>query len=71
MGMIAKLREEEIKIKNHPESSKRYLLISTGSAWGLPCIEKAYEVEYKGLPGKLNVVLSWLYTRPQNTHQYD
>ena len=47
MRMIARPRGRKKEIKNHLESSKGYLLICSGSAWGYACIEKAYKVKYK------------------------
>ena len=41
MKMIARQSRRE-KIKKHPKSSKRYLLINSKTVWSFPCIDKAY-----------------------------
>ena len=72
MRMIARQRgKREKKIKNCPLSSKNYLPVNSRSACGFASIELANRVEYKGFPGQLNVVLSWLYARHQNTDCYN
>ena len=59
MRMIAKPEGGgEKKNKNRPESSKRYLPVSSRSAWNFACVEKANKVKFNGLPGQLYVVLS-------------
>ena len=72
MKMIAIRRvRRKKKITNHPESRKRYLLINLGSVWGFACAEKTYKIKYEWPSGQLNVILSWLYARPQDTHRYN
>ena len=71
MRMVAKQKTRRKKIKNRQESSEKYFPVSSRSVKGFACVELAYKVKYKGLPGQLYVILSSHYARHKNADRYN